>query len=853
MRLRLDRSTLRRTLSNLLDGRLIADLVRDARHGLRALRRTPVFTGVAVMTLALGIGTNTAIFSIVNGVLLRPLAYPRPAQLMYLDAPGTGASQLEVSVPEYLELRRFNTSFSDVGAFRLDETSLTAGDRSLRVRAAVVDASLMHALALTPMHGRLFADEETDTSTQTPVAVLSYGLWQSAFGGQSIVGQRVDLNGRRAEVVGILPAGIDLMDSHAEIWLPLSFLPDELRARANHNLRVIGRLKDGVTETAAQAELRTLVQTWAARANVTLGASGHAGHVFQSPTAEGKGHFLRMTPLPERILGRAAQSIWVLQTAVGLVLLIACANVANLLLARAESRRREFAILTALGASRGHVLRKALIESLLLALAGCALGMVIARAGLQTLIGAYPDSLPRIENVTIDTHVLLASIVIAILCGLLFGLAPMLHTRADVTATALKSGARGSSSSSHRLRRWLVVAEIALTVVVAVGAGLLLRTVRNLTAVDTGFQRSHLLTFSVTPPLETTNARTAIIGVASAERSRMFQRMLDRLRSAPGIRGASAITLLPLDRSVNGSNTEVAGAESQIGIDYPRVLSNFFETMGIPIVQGRGFEATDATSGAWVTVVNQALANMQWKGQNPIGQRLRPSGTKDQWFTVVGVAKDVTQASLDRKPAPEAYILVDQFVTDNPTTWVGFSPATMHIVLRTTLPLSSVAPTVRAAIRDVDPTVPVAGLREMDDVVARSIERPRLLAQLLTGFAGLALVLATIGIYGVLAYMVAERRREIGIRLALGSTRARVLGDVMRQGLALAGIGVMTGLIAALGLTRLLTASLFEVQPADPMTLAIVIPSIVAIAGIACWLPAWRASRFDPNVVLRTE
>jgi predicted permease len=853
MSMRDNGSTLRRILSNALDTHVLTNVARDARHGLRGLRRTPIFTAVALLTLALGIGANTAIFSIVNGVLLRPLAYPRPAQLMYLDAPGTGASQLEVSVPEYLEFQRFNTSFSHVGAFRMDETNLTAGDRAVRVRAAVVDASLMRALGVQTIQGRLFANEETDTPTQAPLAIISYGLWQSAFGGQPVVGQHVDLGGRRAEVVGILPAGIDLMDTHAEIWLPLSFLPEELQARGNHNVRVIGRLKDGVTEEAAQAELRTLVQTWAVRANVAPGAGGHAGHGFQSPTAEGKGHFLRMTPLAERILGRAGRSIWVLQTAVGLVLLIACANVANLLLARAESRQREFAVLTALGASQGQILRKALIESVLLALGGCALGMVIARTGLQMLIRAYPDSLPRIEDVALDTQVLLASIVVAVICGLLLGLAPMLHTGAAITATALKSGGRGSSGTRHHVRRGLVMAETALTVIVAVGAGLLLRTVHNLTAVDPGFQRAHLLTFSITLPLETHDARTAILGVPSAERSRTYQRIVDRLRSLPGIRGVSAITLLPLDRAVNGSNTEVAGAESQIGIDYPRVMSDFFQTMGIPIVQGRGFESADAASGGWVTVVNEALANAQWKGQNPIGQRLRPAGTRDEWFTVIGVAKDVKQASLDRKAEPEAYILVDQFVTDSPTTWVGFSPATMHMVLSTTLPLSTIAPTIRAAIRDIDPTVPVAGLRDMDDVVAGSIERPRLLAQLLTAFAGLAWLLAAIGTYGVLAYVVAGRRRDMGIRLALGATRGRILAQVMRQGMVLAGTGVVIGLVAALGLTRLLTTLLFEVQPADPVTLAIVIPSIVVIAGVACWLPAWRASRVDPNVVLRVE
>jgi predicted permease len=848
----LDRgSTLRRILSITVDPRVIADAVRDARHGLRALRRTPVFTAVVILTFAISIGSNTVIFSIVNGVLLRPLAYPRPAQLMYLDAPGTGASQLEVSVPEYLEFQRFSTSFSHVGAFRMDETNLMAGDRAVRVRTAVVDASLMQALGVLPVQGRLFAKEETGTPRQAPVAILSHALWQSAFGGQPVVGHRVDLGERRAQVIGILPAGTDLMDTHTELWLPLPILPEELTARGNHNLRVIGRLKDGVTVEAAQAELRKLVQTWADMANIPPGAGGHAGHVFQRPTAGGKVHFLRMTPLTEQILGRAGQSIWVLQAGVALVLLIACANVANLLLARAESRQREFAVMTALGAGRGAILRKALTESTLIALAGCALGAMLARVSLQALVRAYPDSLPRIEDVGIDTRVLLVSVVVAMICGLFFGLAPMQHTRA--AASALKSGARGSSGTLRRhLRRGLVIVETALTVVVAVGAGLLLRTVHNLTSVDPGFQREHLLTFSITLPLPNNDARTTIIGVPSAERSRTYQRVIDQLRSSPGVRGASAITLLPLDRSVNGSNTEVAGAKP-IAIDYPRVMSNFFETMGIPIVQGRAFDPTDAASGRWVTVINEALANMQWKGQNPIGRRLRPAGTKDQWFTVVGVAKNVKQASLDHHAEPEAYILVDQFVTDSPATWVGFSPATMNVVVRTTLPPSTMAPTIRAAIRDIDPTVAVARLRDMNAVVARSIERPRLLAQLLSAFAGLALLLAAIGTYGVLSYMVAERRREMGIRLALGATRGRVLGLVMRQGLMIAGSGLVIGLLAALALTRLLRTLLFEVQPADPVTLAIVIPSIVVIAAVACWLPAWRASRLNPNVVLRVE
>lgn len=831
--------------------RVLADMARDVRRGLRTLSRTPAFSMIVVLTFGLGIGANTAILSIVNGVVLRPLSYPNPAQLMYIDASGTGAAEGALSVPEYLEFRQFNTSFSHVGAFRMDQTNFTLGRHAVRVRAAVVDASLMQVLGVRPLDGRLFSTEETEVATKAPVAIISYGLWQSAFGGQAAVGQTVDLGGRRAEVIGILPGGIDLMDNRAEVWLPLSFLREELALRNNHNLHVIGRLKDGVTSDVARAEVLTLEQTWATKANVPLGATGHAGHVLRPPSADGNGHFLRLTPLDAHILGPASRSIWVLQAAAVLLLVIACANVANLLLVRAASRQREFAVMAALGGGRAAVLRKGLTESLLLAIAGCALGIALAHGALGALIRTYPDSLPRMANVSIDPWVLLASLGLAIGCGLIFGLAPMLHMRPIVAM--LKVGGRGTSGVHHRLRRGLVVAEIALAIVVAIGAGLLVRSLHNLTAVDPGFRRDQLLTFSLTLPLETHNARTALVGVASAARSRTYQRIVDRLRAIPGIRDASAMTLLPLDRPVNGNNTEIADPATQTGIDYPRVMSRYFETMGTPIVQGRSFASTDITSGAWVTVVNEALATTVWRGQNPIGKRLRPSGTKEQWFTVIGVAQDVKQASLDRAAEPEAYILVDQFVTDSPTTWVAFSPATMHLVLRTTLPLSSLTAPIRAAVGEIDPTVPVAGLREMDDVVNRTLERPRLLAQLLAAFGGLALVLAAVGTYGVLAFMVTERRRDMGIRLALGATRNRVLWQVIMQGLATATIGVGVGLIAAIGLTRLLTSVLFNVPPTDPWTLASVVMSTVLIVVLASWIPAWRASRFDPNVVLRVE
>jgi predicted permease len=824
----------------------------DARHAIRSLRRTPVFTAVALSTVALGIGANTVVFSIVNGILLRPLPYLRPAQLMYLT---TGSSQqpFPVSVAEYLEFQQFNRSFADVGAFRTGEANLTAGERALRVRSAAVDAHLLRVLRVRPAQGRLFTSDDSLVSAPglqgqraltQPVALISYDLWQSGYGAQSIVGHSIDVDGRRLQVVGVLAPGADLMDTHTEIWLPLGFTENERQARNNHNLTLIGRLNEGATATSAQNELNALTETWSARTGITPG-DGHAGHVFV-PATKGGGHMLRMTPLADQILGLAGPSIWVLQAAVALVLLIACANVANLLLARTETRQREIAVLVALGASRGRLARRALTESMILAVAGGALGVLLAYAGVDALVRMYPASLPRMSEVTVDWRVMLASFAIAVVCGLVFGLAPIVRTRSDVNGEALKSGSRGSTATGRRrVRVAIVMAETALAVIVLSGAGLLLRTVHNLTAVDEGFDRSRLVTFSITLPQASFDLMARV---------RAYQRILDQLRAVPGVSLATAMTGLPLDRPVISNQTEIANStapgSSLAPLDYQRVMSGFFETTGIPILKGRGFRSTDVASTGGVVVVNETLANTYWAARDPIGQRLRPGGT-NPWLTVIGVARDVKQTGIDQPVRAEAYALVDQVSTASPTSFLSIAPTTMHVVARTTLPLATLAPTIARVVRDVDPAVPVARLRKMDEVFSESIRRPRLLAQVVGGFGALALLLATIGIYGVLSYMVTERRQEIGIRMALGATCSRVLARVMKHGLLLTTVGIAAGLAGALGLNRLMASMLFGVQPTDAGTLSTVVVTIVLVAVIACWLPAWRASRLDPNVVLR--
>jgi predicted permease len=855
----------------------LEDLARDVHHAWRGFRRAPLFASIVILTLGIGIGANSAILSVVNGVLLRPLGYPSPAQLMFLTTDGAASRLASLSVAEYLEFRQFSASFADTGAFRLGETNLTVADRALRVRSATVDAPLLKTLQTQSMQGRLFAESETGILTPPPVAVISYELWRSVFGARPVLGERVDVAGSRVEIIGIMAPPVDLMDTRPEIWLPLGFTDDEPRLRSNHTLSVIARLKEDVTPAAAKAQLTALVDGWSARTGIMPGP-GHEGHVIQPGRGAGA-HLMQMTPLVDEILGRAGRAIWMLQAAVGLVLLIACANVANLLLTRAETRRREFAVLAALGASRGRLVRRAATESLMLSVAGGALGVLLARAGVEIVVRTFPASLPRIGEVTVDLSVVLVSLSVATACGLLFGFAPLTHLRSHAMADALKSTPRGSSGTTrHRLRRALVMGEVALAVLVVAGAGLLLRTVSNLIALDTGFERSRLVTFGVTLPVAA-ELRSGVrgFGVPSRGPTRTYQRMLEALRAVPGVDGATAMTDLPLDRPLVGNQTEFTSYIPSAGppivpVSYQRVMSRYFETMNVPILHGRGFAPTDERSGR-VAVVNETLARTIWEGLDPVGKQLRPGGgdmtvpvpggssfVRNPWFTVIGVAKDVKQR-IDETVRPEVYVLVDQVASDlvvqvaagPPLIWVAYSPTTMHIAVRTTLPLATLAPALTSVVRNVDPTVPVARLREMDDVLMDSIERPRLLAHLVTVFATLALLLAAIGTYGVLAYIVTERRLEIGIRLALGAARASVLRQVLAQGLRLTIVGIVVGVAGAIAVSRLMESLLFGVQPTDAPTMTTVIATILIVGAVACWLPAWRASRLNPNLVLRAD
>src|SRR5689334_9669938 len=820
---------------------------RDVRYAARNLARTPGFALVTILTLALGIGANTAIFSVVDAVLLRPLGYPRPDELVYISSqfPSMGFDQFWVSPPEFFELQERARSFSSIGAYATGQVNLTAVDRPRRVQVAQASAELFRALGVAPAEGRVFDPSETRPGG-AQVAILSNEIWRSAFGARPIVGQQAEIDGVRRTIVGVMPPRFDVADQRIEVWLPLVLDPANRRNRSNHYLYLIGRLRGGVTVARARAELETLLGNW----QRSITGSDNPPREQRVHTPDQANHRLRFDPLQAQIVGGARTSVWVLQGAVVFVLLIACANLANLLLARAESRHKEFAVRAALGAGRARLLRQFMVEGCVLSCTGAVLGLAVAVAGVRALIAAYPDSLPRSAEVTLDLGVLAFTLVVGLATGAIFGLAPLLHLGADATSLALKEGGTRTTAGAgrNRIRRGLVAAEVALAGALVSGAGVLLRTVMNLSSVDTGFNRSRLVTFAVTLP----NAK-----YAKPEQVRGFYtRLLDDLRSIGGVQSVAAMSGLPPLRQVNANDTDIENYTPPpkgpfANVDYYNlVTAGYVETMGIPVLEGRAFLPTDALGTS--VMINETMARTFYKGTSAIGRRVRPSAPpsfKVPWFTIVGVLKDVKQGGVDKKTGTELYLNFDQITTVN----TGYGVGTMNIVMRTSQAPDTLAPSIRAIVGGLDPTLPIVKLRSVDDVFAESIGRPRLLAQLLGIFAALALLLAAIGSYGVLSYMVTERRREIGIRMALGADRASVLRMVLGQGLRLTLFGILAGLTAAFALNRLIASLLFGVKPTDPATIGGVVLLITTVALIACYLPARGATRVDPMIVLREE
>jgi predicted permease len=837
---RLNDRDVTRAMDALRDQRALPSLehlLTDARHAGRALTRYPLFALMAVATLTLATGANAAIFAVVNSAVLKPLSYPQPDQLMFLTTriPALGFEEFWVSPPEYLEFSEINRSMSSVGAFRQVDVNVAAGEGPRRVRAALADHHLFRTLAVPAAHGRWFDRQEAE-SNGPPVAMLSHALWRSAFGGRPLIGDSIDVDGIRRTVVGIMPAGFDVMDERVEIYVPLGLNPADRQNRGTHYLHLVGRLKPGVTQAAAQTELDSLLENWAVLTGVK--GTGVAGHVFLPvgrPLPAGMtspGHILQMAPIKERVIGTARRAVWVVQAAVALIVIIACANLASLLLARAESRRHEMAIRIAVGGSRSRLAQLFIVEGLLLAIPAAVLGALIAYTGVPALARAYQSSLPRAAEVAVDPVVVVLTLVIAAVAGIVFGLAPVGHLNLDALATTMRAtGVRAAGPQRRVAAAALVVSQVAMAVAVSIAA-------------DGGFARTRLVTFSLSLP------QTAL--AAPAAPMQFYQRALAALGALPGVESAAAMSALPLDRILDARVTEIEGyvpatTNAPPVVDfYQNVMSDYFRTMSIPIVRGRGFEPADAAASGLVAIVNETLARMYWKDQDPIGRRLRVCcDTNAPWYTVVGVARDVAQQAVDRKPGSEFYRLLDQ------SARLGAPPATMHIVLRSALPAGQLQPSVERAIADVDATIPVVKFRTLDAVFDDSIQRPQLLARLLATFAIVALLLAAIGIYGLLAHLVAGSRREIGIRMVMGASKGRVVALVLGRGLLLTALGGVAGLALAASLTHWLGSLLFGISPSDPATFALTLVTVAGLGAIACLIPALAAARVAPTTVLR--
>jgi putative ABC transport system permease protein len=813
------------------------NLGKDIRYAFRALRRQPAFALITILTLALGIGANTAVFSVVNGVLLRPLGYPQPERLEFITSqfPGLGFNQFWVSLPEFVEFRDHNESFSSVGAYNVGAANLGTSTPSRPVMA-LVTPELMPTLGVPPLRGRTFT--AADSVPNAPnVAILSHELWQRSFGGdEKVIGRTVRINDAPTQVVGIMPRGFDVHDQKVELWLPLTIDPSTfVNRRGGHFLYLVGRLKDGVTRGQALADVDRMLANWRSFAS--------QGHIPNHPN-----HRLRLDPLQEDVVGGVRRALIVLQAAVGFVLLIACANLANLLIARADSRRREYAVRAALGASRARLFQQLLTEGMMLAVAAAVLGAGLAYAGLRALVSVNPDAIPRTSEIRVDVPVLLFTLGVAALTGLVFALVPLFHIRADGVGQAVKEAGTRTTAGGARVwvRSGLVVAEVALAVTLVVGAGLLIRSFLNLMRVDLGFDRSQLSTFGVVLPAPKYDPQRRVAFYAD---------LTARLRALPGVQGVAAMSGLPPLRNVNANDTDFEhipnnrpqGSTPAENVDfYQFVTLGYADTMGIPVVAGRSFEPAD-TGGNPVLLINEASAKRFFADRDPIGQRVKPGfGPNTPWFTVIGVLKDVKQGGVAEVAGTEIYMLADQLPKH-----ASFAPGSMNFVVRSSMPFDTLAPQFRTAVSSIDSELPVVRMREMDDVVDAAVARPRFMTVLLGVFAGLALLLAAVGTYGVLSYLVSERRQEIGIRMALGADRGRILRLVLARGLVLCGIGLVLGLAASLGLNRVLGALLFNVAPTDPRTLAGVAVIIAAVATIACVVPAWRATRVDPLVVLR--
>jgi putative ABC transport system permease protein len=804
----------------------MSNILKDILYAIRSLARHPGFTGIALITLALGIGANTAIFSVVNAVLLRPLPFDDPERIVWLWDTQPQLATTPTSLPDFLGWKDQNRSFAHLAAFQGGSIFVDAGDGARDTPVGLVTPDLFSVFHVSPILGRTFTDEET-LPGRFRVAVLSHSMWQNRFGSDpNVTSRTIQLNGAPYTIIGVMPAGFSYPD-RAELWRPLPIDPAKLDP-GPHYLSVVGRLKPGVTLAQAQADMSVI-----------------AARLSQQYKEKNAGHGVKLEPLANVVVGDIGLALYVLLGAVGFVLLIACANLANLTLARVGARQKEIALRTALGASRLRIVRQLLIESVLLAMGGGVVGLVLAFWAVRWVVSLSADTIPRAREISIDPIVAGFTLLISVITGVLFGLAPALQvSRPDLTDALKESGRSTSGVRTNRLRGALVVSEVALSLVLLVGAGLMIRSFEKLNEIDPGFKPGQVLTLGV-----------AFLRVKYPEDEQVaqgFSQILERAAATPGVLSAGAISDLPLTGSNISDSFTIEGRppipkESEPSTEYHIVTPRYFESMGIPILSGRDVAPTDTRKSPNVVVINDVFARRHFAGENPLGHRLKLQGQERDPLLIIGVVSNVRNLALDEQPTPEVYVpyLQDPLFPDYQRA--------MTMVVRSNSDPGAIAGPLRAAVTSVDKSLPVYALKPLTEHLHDSLARRRFNLILLTVFSCVALALAAVGIYGVISYGVTQRTHEMGIRMALGAKPRDVLRLVVRQAMLLVLAGVAIGLLASLALTRLMKGLLFSISVTDPITFVVISLLMTLIALLACVVPARRATKVDPLMALRYE
>jgi putative ABC transport system permease protein len=811
-------------------------LLKDFRYGFRSLLKRPAFTGIAVVTLALGIGANTAIFSVVNAVLLRGLPFTDPDSLVMIweDASFAGFPRNTPAPANYADWKSQSQVFTDMAALDTRSYNLTGDGEPEKVEAYGVTANLLPLLGVQTSPGRGFTADE-DKAGASNVAVLSHSLWQQRYGGdQSIVGRQLLLDGEKYTVVGVMPAGFHFLDNKVALWVPIGLTAEQLSRRNSHYLKVVARMKPGVTVAQANAEVQTIQQRIAR----------------DFPDTAGRLSAFVM-PMREQLAGDVRRPLLVLSVAVAFVLLIACANIANLLLSRAASRKREMAVRAALGASRLRILRQLLIEGLIMSAIGALCGLVLAWWSFAFLNNLIPEGLIGSTRLSLDPKVLLFTLAITLFTTVVFALAPAFQaSNIDLNAALKQGGGRsGLNAGGNRLRSTMVVSEIALALVLLVGAGLLIQTFLRLRAQYSGLAPANVLTLRTVLP----DNRYA----DSAQRSIFYKQTLERVKALPGVVSAGYTTTIPLawKGGTSGFTPEGRTMEQLMagGLSYDanhrQISSDYLKTLGIPLQRGRSFNDGDNEQTQRVAIINETMARQYWSNEDAVGKRFTLDDPRENpsWITIVGVAGDVRQMGVDEAVKAEMYFPYQQAAKG-----YGFY-APRDLVVRTTFdPLSMVA-AVRNEIHQVDPDQPISNIRTLDEMLSDETASRRLGMTLLAIFAGLALLLATLGIYGVLAYFVVQHTQEIGVRMALGAQRSNIFRLVLTKGMTLTALGIAVGLAIAFALTRLMTSLLYGISSTDPTTYVAIPVLLATVAFLACYLPARKATRVDPLVALTAE